>query len=206
MYAGDKAIHYAQQMKAELAVFQETLPSFVQAAVEAFGATTRLPLLDLGCGTGDMLQIVHGLDAAFPLVGVELSADMAVQARLACPGAEVKVGDARDLSGLTDRSVGGVICSFVCHFWEPTELAAAVLEWARVLAPAAPLYVGFWEGEGVMEGLPDGVVAYKCPKATMTDLLAKSGFETVSSRRTEYDWGDAGEYLVCVRGPGNHLG
>jgi SAM-dependent methyltransferase len=105
---------------------------YALAAVEP----THHSVLDIPCGRGRLLQAIRSYRNDVRLLGFDINADMARQARGAVAGAQVGVASVYSIP-LPDRSVDLVLCheSFM-HFEDPS---AALRELARVAASA--LYV-----------------------------------------------------------------
>ena len=115
-----------------------------------------LRVLDVGCGTGDYLQIMAGLVAPGPAVGVDLSATLAARARQrAAPdqaAVSFHVGDARELpfaDAVFDRVVANQVLLHLADPWQ------AVAEMRRVLAPGGLLSVGEWDWDSMCLALTD---------------------------------------------------
>ena len=92
------------------------------------GASVKL--LDVGCGTGYHLRRYR--DRGFDISGVDGSADMLTQARLANPGIEFKQADVDKLP-YPDRSFDIVLCVEVYRYLP--DIAPCTREIARVLKP-----------------------------------------------------------------------
>jgi ArsR family transcriptional regulator len=115
-------------------------------AVEAellriFGEERCDTLLDIGTGTGRILQVLAGQIGSG--LGIDLSHDMLRVARAnldrrEARNCQVRHGDMYQLP-LADGSVGGVTLHQVLHFADDPQ--AALAEAARVLAPAGRLVV-----------------------------------------------------------------
>jgi SAM-dependent methyltransferase len=105
---------------------------YALAAVEP----THQSVLDVPCGRGRLLQAIRSYRNDVRLLGFDINADMARQARDAVPDAQIGVATVYSIP-LPDRSVDLVMCheSFM-HFEDPS---AALGELARVAASG--LYV-----------------------------------------------------------------
>jgi SAM-dependent methyltransferase len=94
------------------------------------------PVVDLGCGRGEFLDLLKagGIDAR----GVEASAHAAAECR--ARGHDVSEGDLVDfLLGLRDGSLGGVFAAQVAEHLRPPALQALLREAHRVLRPGGLL-------------------------------------------------------------------
>jgi len=109
------------------------------ALLDATGAGPGTRLLDVGCGTGELLAeaAARGVTAA----GADVAPGMVARARRAAPAADVRVADAEDLPW-PDGAFGVVTAVNVLHLAD--DPAAAVAEASRVLAPGGLLAVGGW--------------------------------------------------------------
>jgi SAM-dependent methyltransferase len=101
------------------------------------GPTTRL--LDVGCGTGELLAAAAARGAA--PAGADVAPGMVSRARRAAPGADVRLADAEDLPW-PDGAFDVVAAVNVLHLAD--DPAAALAEAARVLAPGGLLAVCGW--------------------------------------------------------------
>jgi trans-aconitate methyltransferase len=86
-------------------------------------------ILDLGCGVGTHMRELEKRGAR--VVGVDLDPAMVEAARRACPGADVRQADARDLAHL--GTFDAVLSNAVLHWVKPAEAAARAI--AAVLVP-----------------------------------------------------------------------
>jgi O-antigen chain-terminating methyltransferase len=102
----------------EIAARQEVyLPYFKE------GVGEKAPLLDIGCGRGEFLELAksHGLNAR----GLDINAEMVAFCREL--GLEAEQGDALDyLHGLADESLGGIFLSQIIEHLGPDELTELV--------------------------------------------------------------------------------
>ncbi len=115
------------------------LQADVLAAVETF---TFAAVLDVGCGTGAILQAILSAHPEVHAVGVDLSPEMlGVAGEKLGDAAEMHVGDAEHLP-LPDDSIDLVVCvDSVHHYPDPR---AALREMARVARPGGGLVIGEW--------------------------------------------------------------
>ena len=68
-----------------------------------------VPILDLGVGGGRTVALLRLLSADY--LGIDYTPELVELCRRRHPGVEIEVGDARDLSGLAERSRGLVVFS-----------------------------------------------------------------------------------------------
>jgi ubiquinone/menaquinone biosynthesis C-methylase UbiE len=88
--------------------------------------------LDLGCGTGRLLDFAH--------TGVDASAAMLAQAARKHPGAHLVQADLR-ATGLPAQHYRAALCFHVLMHLSPADITALLHEAARVLQPGARLVV-----------------------------------------------------------------
>jgi 23S rRNA G2445 N2-methylase RlmL len=114
-------------------------PTVAAAMVSLAGEPSSLPLLDPFCGSGTIL--VEGVAAGWSVIGADTDPEAVRVAQANTAGAEVFVGDARQLDRLADRGVQAVVTNlpFGKQFKIESSLAvwySAILQsMARVTAP-----------------------------------------------------------------------
>ncbi|MEW6154636.1 MAG: methyltransferase domain-containing protein [Actinomycetota bacterium] len=105
--------------------------------VDLFREAT-LPVVDLGCGRGEMLGLLAG--AGVPCYGVDRHPDMV--AAVAGQGLEVIEADTlAHLASLERGSLGGIFCAQMVEHLAPAEVPSLFDLAADALAPGAPLVV-----------------------------------------------------------------
>lgn len=128
------------------AIFEAALAPFADAVLQAADIGSDARVLDVGCGSGTLLQRAAGIGAV--PVGVDISQPMVVAARRRVPEATVVLGDAQimDLGGpVFDR----VISRFGVMFFD--DPVAAFINIRRAAAPGARLAFVCWrEGDNPM--------------------------------------------------------
>lgn len=153
----------------------------------AFAAAVGDPVLDLGCGPGQIGQAVAGHGRR--VSGIDLSPAMAALA-----GRRLGAAAAGDLRALPVRSgsVGGVVASYSFIHLPRDEQGAGWAEVARVLRPGGRALVTAHEGEAMIENddfLGAGVpfVATLLTLDEMTAAATTAGLEVVTAdRRAPY--------------------
>ncbi len=98
-------------------------------------------VLDIGCGTGDMLRLMNVQRPDLELTGVDFSPNMLKVAKERCghiPGVRLEKGNALDLPFM-DGSFSGVSISFALR--NTADHSIALREAARVLKPGGRLLV-----------------------------------------------------------------
>ena len=104
-------------------------------------------ICDLGCGPGQITRYLH--DRGASVCGIDLSAGMVEQARLASPDIPFEQGDMCDLSGVADGSFGGIAAFYSIIHVPPERLPEAFSEMRRVLKSGGLLLMTFHIGDEV---------------------------------------------------------
>jgi SAM-dependent methyltransferase len=122
------------------------------ALIERFLASTRQDarILDAGCGTGRMADVVLATRPDAEIVGVDASPAMLEHARARHPLFEYVPGELASLP-FADASFDGVLAWYSIIHTAPAELDAVFAELVRVLAPEGRLLLGFQAGDGVRD-------------------------------------------------------
>jgi ubiquinone/menaquinone biosynthesis C-methylase UbiE len=89
-------------------------------------------LLDVGCGTGQLLHKAHALYQSAQLFGIDPAEGMVELARGKVPSATIYLGVSESLP-MADSSVDVVVSSISFHHW--SDQLAALREISRVLRP-----------------------------------------------------------------------
>ena len=167
---------YAEMMDAEidLPVYADVLGRLRERIAGAQGA-----LIDTACGSGHMLALYHDrYDAQRPLLGIDLSPRMVViaQQRLGS-GAQVVIGDMRDLSAVDTNTAVAVLNFFALHHLDPEDVCLALREWHRVLRPEGQLLIATWEGAGAIDyGDASDIVALRYSSDELALWTREAGF------------------------------
>ncbi len=99
--------------------------------VERLGPASRI--LDVGCGTGRLVEWIVQHDGDVTAAGVDPLPDRIEIARSRCPAARFEVGQAEDLGAFADASFDAVCMSAVLHW--VADKPKALAEARRVLRP-----------------------------------------------------------------------
>jgi SAM-dependent methyltransferase len=152
-------------------------------------------VLDVGCGTGDLLAHLTGL--GFPAAGIDPAPGMVAYARARVPGADIRLGAAGDLPW-RDAEFDLVTSINALQFAEDTP--AALAEAVRVTVPGGHVAIANWaEGErndlnaieeavaraDGEEPLPDGDL--RLPGG-LEELLADGGLTIVAAGLVDVPW------------------
>ena len=160
------------------------------------------PVLDVGCGCGDLLNLVHTVNPDLKLVGIDVAETMLTHARALLPSATFAIDDATSITSVADSSIGALLCTFVTHHLEDEEFHCAVNEFARVLSIGAPVYHVYWLGEGEMEGFAE-LSDKPPPLLKRTEKFVDAAFAAAGLRKasgrvdTSYEWGYMGFATYC---------
>ncbi|KLO26403.1 methyltransferase type 11 [Mycolicibacter heraklionensis] len=178
------------------AIFEAVLAPFADAVIQAADIAPGARVLDIGCGSGTLLQRAAALGAiAF---GVDISEPMVQAARRRVPEATVALGDAQivDLREAADgASFDRVISRFGVMFFD--DPVAAFTNIRRAAAPGSRLAFVCWrEGDNPMFTAGIDVLAAKLesPPAALDPAspgpLAFGDPERVRAILTDAGWTD----------------
>jgi len=169
--------------------------ALLEAIVADTGVGPGTRVLDVGCGSGEMLALAasHGATVA----GVDPAAGMvAIAARLA-PAADVRVGGAEQLPW-PDDTFDVVTAINALQFADDTD--GALEELARVTTPGGMIAIANWAGSAMSdldviqmaiaradgeEPAPDGDLR---AAGGLEQLVADAGLELVASRTVASPW------------------
>ncbi|MEW2526748.1 methyltransferase domain-containing protein [Streptomyces sp. NPDC047071] len=115
-----------------------------RAMLTAFAELVKGEVVDVGCGTGKVSAYLDGLGVATR--GIDLSPGMLALARATYPHLRFDEGSMTALD-LPDGAAGGVVAWYSTIHVPPRELPGVFAEFHRVLAPGAPLLLGFQVGD-----------------------------------------------------------
>lgn len=117
---------------------REEIKARMQPLVEHFtgAVSAEAPLLDLGCGRGEFLELAA--EAGLPAIGVDLNPEMVSHCREL--GLQAEEGEALTyLRGLADESLGGIMLSQIIEHLEADQLVELVAACAAKLRPGGVL-------------------------------------------------------------------
>ncbi len=166
----------------------------------AVGGLAFDALLDVGCGTGALLQTIVAAHSRVHAYGIDLSSQMiAVARRRLGDTAELQVADAERLP-LGDGAVDLVVCVDSLHHYPHPD--AALAEMHRVTRPGGSLVIGEWYVgtplrqlmNALLPRLPEGDVRIYTG-GELTTLAAAAGFSVLRHGRA----GVRGQLLVARR-------
>jgi SAM-dependent methyltransferase len=155
--------------------------------LEAFASSVRDPVVEVGCGPGQIGDFVRRRGRR--VVGIDVSARMAELANGRLDGA--LAGDMRSLPVATERC-GGVLAFYSLIHVRRTEVVAVLREFRRVLRVGGRVLFSAHEGEGEveLERLLDEPVPMAVTFFALDELTAASraaGLDVVlAERRAPY--------------------
>ncbi|MFE3719290.1 class I SAM-dependent methyltransferase [Streptomyces cyaneofuscatus] len=182
---------YADFSRGELAakpLERGVLAVFAELAAAGGGG---LPVADVGCGTGRVTAHLSELGLGLDVFGIDLSPQMLAVARRDHPGLRFEEGSMLGLD-LPDGSLGGLLAWYSTIHVPDEELPRAFAEFHRVLAPGAPVQLGFQVGDEPLrmtEALGEEVslVFYRRQPERVAALLRAAGLEVRAVVRKERD-------------------
>jgi len=194
----DPAATYDKVASAYAATFLHELDHkpFDREILTRFAAATRRgsheghPVCDLGCGPGHIgaFLAANGVDA----VGIDLSAGMVEQARLAYPALSFSQGNMTALA-LPDNTFTGIVCFYALIHVPRSLVPTALWEMSRVLVRGGALLVAVHGGQGTlhadqMVGQPADLDATLFSLAELSELIQRAGFAVVEAHeRAPYE-------------------
>jgi len=153
-------------------------PDFEPAALDLFAKLTSGLVLDVGCGPGRVVGLLH--DRGLPVIGIDLSPGMIEVARRDHPGLDYRVGSMTDLD-LPDGELTGIISWWSIIHLPRDVLPHAFAEFHRVLAPGGILLMGFHVGTDTTHktsgygGLPMNVHVHRWQHEALTEIAVAAG-------------------------------
>ncbi|CAN5642183.1 hypothetical protein BH23GEM11_BH23GEM11_04190 [soil metagenome] len=156
------------------------------ARIEHAPPAPDVRILDIGCGTGVLLERVARRHRGASLAGIDPSSAMLVAAarrlRAAGQGAPRLMQGAGEAVPLASGSFDLVVSSSSLHFWPDPQ--AGLNEAARVLGPGGRLVLMDWSGDSLPMRLLDYWLRFRDPRhrrvlgrAELRRLLERAGFE-----------------------------
>lgn len=155
-------------------------------------------VLDLACGTGELLRRIAQRTPSTELVGVDLSTSMVDRARAKLsdvPGTQLRQADSHDLP-FADDAFDVALCANTFHYF--THPSVVLAEVHRVLRPDGRLVLLDWCRDFWTCRLMDAVLQRLDPAyetcytlAGLTSLLGGASFRVTRSFRYRFDlvWG-----------------
>jgi ubiquinone/menaquinone biosynthesis C-methylase UbiE len=161
-------------------------------------------ILDVGCGTGHVLERLAARSPECRLYGIDLSDKMLDVARRRVGSADLRIADARRLPFERDSMDVVVSASMLQHIRDP---GSAVDEIARVCAPDGLVVILFWRARSRRNRIFEMTFGRLDPSFkslmdvhVLCDRLTTSGFASPRSRDLSIGWWDLS--LVTARKTG----
>ena len=200
------AASYSSSMEHEMTktMYTVRLPDLLTRIQSSCASHAALPILDVGCGSGDVLLALARLPSCPPaLFGLDPSPAMRTaaetkisSARLETP-VKVTIGQGSTSSPLEPATYSAIVCYYVVHHLSQDEVAAVSSSWFNALVPGGQLLLGAWEGEGPIDyGDACDLQALNHSQAFLSSTLTDAGF-TVDTCDTEVD-PDFGMNMVFI--------
>lgn len=139
----------------------------------------RGPVLDVGCGPGQWTDFLreHGVG----IEGLDPSTAFVEHARRSYPLSRYRLGRAESL-GVESETLGGVLAWYSLIHTEPSEIDAALAEFARAVKPGGGLLIGFFAGERLEPFDHAITTAYYWPAEALTARVQRAGFTVAETR------------------------
>ncbi|QJR35458.1 class I SAM-dependent methyltransferase [Gemmatimonas groenlandica] len=181
--------HYDQRWKGYVA-------ASTALAASRLELTPNEWLLDVGCGTGALLEQLHRRAPSARLIGVDATVGMLLRARARLAPAVLLVESTGEALPLADASVQSVVSTSALHYME--DAPRALREMHRVLAPGGRLVIVDWCADFLtMRALDvalrvfDRAHTQTFTSAAVQRLVAGANFERINVAREKIDrfWG-----------------
>ncbi len=186
--------------------------SYVRSSVE--NTVARLPvergqrILDVGCGTGQLLEMLHDQLPSVHSLGVDLSVPMLSVARSRLPNALPLVNSWAEHQPFLDASFDCIVTTSVFHYFR--EPKTALNEFHRLLKPGGSLVITDWCDDYLTCKIydfflrafsPSHVRSYTCSQ--LDRLLRESFFDPISIDRYRIGamWGLMTAQATAREGP-----
>jgi len=143
-------------------------------------------LIDIGCGNGAFLVMMHNAAPGMKLSGLDISREMVAKSRQRLPGADVVEGDAENMT-FADGTFDAVSCHMSIHHHPHPDKSLA--EMYRILKKNGTVLINELTGPAPLRRFMNWWFA-KWPtgdhavysRAEMEEMLRKAGFDQICSR------------------------
>lgn len=191
-HAGVRTV-YAGQAPRYDERWADYLESTLRPTLDAMELPPAGRVVDVGCGTGLLLEMLLARHPGAHASGVDLSPEMLSRARSRLGGrAKLLLGDAAALP-LASSRFDAVVSSSALHHWPRPERALG--EIARVLRPGGQLVVTDWSDDHLPTRLLSGLLRWTDPSHHRTysvrelrGMLQRAGFRAIEDRRYRLGW------------------
>jgi len=186
-----------EEYTALAATYDQRWSAYLEASLSmTLDAIADLPaarVLDVACGTGQLLQVLAARTDCPDLFGIDRVPAMLYEARQRLDRrATLLLGDAEKLP-LDDAAFQLVISSNAFHYFP--DIGAALCEIRRVIAPSGNLVVTDWCRDYFWMRLLDRVLprtrhahAHTLGVRELEQHLSSAGFKVVRTARKKIDW------------------
>ena len=180
-------------------------PSYISKSVQRTLAHVNLQpgdrLLDVGCGTGELLAAIASQDSGAALMGLDPSPAMLAVARAKVPGATFIEGTAESIPA-ESSSVDWLVTTSAFHYVQ--DPLAARREFRRVLRSGGRLVLTDWSADFVTmrlqarwSHLTDPAIRHVFTAIELQALLVAAGFYVrVETYKIDWRWGLMTAYAV----------
>jgi ubiquinone/menaquinone biosynthesis C-methylase UbiE len=170
------AADYANRFRGELD--DKPLDRALLSCFAQLSLSSSTPILDLGCGTGSVVQYLDAL--GLNMRGIDISREMIRQAMHSFPNLRFDVASMSALP-FDDGSIGGAISMYSIVHFPNHDLMDVFKEISRILAPKSYLLVVFQTGARTLHvkeafDKPVNLTFYRHEIATVRTLLESAGF------------------------------
>jgi len=191
--------HIAQKYDEVASAYDRRWQIYVQPTLGYFAKALSLRgnerVLDVSCGTGELMARLHTRYSDLELVGVDLSAEMLREARAKLgevPHITLRQGNAEALP-FDEATFDVVVSTSAFHYYEHPEQALS--EFQRVLRPGGHLAMMDWNASYWLWQLLDPVLrrfdtTYKgaYDPDTVRNLLHAADFQAVNVQAVRVGW------------------
>ena len=155
------------------------------------------PVLDLGCGPGHLTAYLRTITA--DVTGIDPVPEFLDHARRTYPHVLFEQGAIEDLVRPAATAAGALSWFSLIHV-EPVDMHSYLQKVRTLLKPAAPLILGFFEGERLEPFAHKVTRAFWWPVDVMAQALADAGFLEAERHCRAAD-GERRAYAVLVAQP-----
>lgn len=195
--AADSTVEVRRQYRREADRYDrrwaEYLRGTLPPTLAALGPAPPGFLLDVGCGTGILLQEVARRHPGARVVGVDASPEMLRVARERLGGGVPLLRGNAHCLPLASRSFDAVVTSSALHHWADPE--GALGEIARVVRPGGRLVVTDWCADYLPLRVFSSLLRVRDPShqrsytvARLRRILESAGFRVMEDRRYRVGW------------------
>lgn len=147
-------------------------------------------ILDLACGPGNLMNLVHELRPDLTLTGIDLAPKMIDLAKKNLPTANFKVLNTLDIDQLNSK-FDGITCGLLLPYLSKEECNQQFQKCVSSMNSNAPIYISCIEGQHSTSGrnqgsTKDSLYQYYYEQSDLEQLLTPIGFKVQESRALNY--------------------